>query len=313
MPTPDHRIPSITHRQLALFRAIMHHGQLGRAAAAMGSSQPTLSRDLARLEQVLGFDVFDRISGRLRPTARGLALLQEVERSFIGLDHIAQRAVALRHQITTSLRLACLPALAHALVPKALALFASAHPQAIVRVLPQDSPWLDRALAEQQVDIGLSETNYAPAGCTCETIYTGHEVAVLPLGHALLGKSRLDPQDFADQRFISLAPGDTYRAQIDSWFDTHHVKRQLVLETDSAVAICAMVSQGLGLSIVNPLTAQALMSTGLGIRPLSHPIAFEVSLVTPQNVATHPLQAAMVTALKTTAKSTNVSYAQPRS
>ena len=66
------------------------------AAEVTGSSQPTLSRELARLEYLLGFELFDRVRGRLRPTARALALMQEVERSFVGLEQIAARALALR-------------------------------------------------------------------------------------------------------------------------------------------------------------------------------------------------------------------------
>jgi len=95
----------------------MLHGNLSRAADAVNSSQPTLSRELARLEQLLGFALFDRVRGRLQPTARALALMQEVERSFIGLDHISQRARELRTLGGTRLRLACLPALAHGFVP----------------------------------------------------------------------------------------------------------------------------------------------------------------------------------------------------
>jgi len=71
--------PQLTHRQLTLFRAIMLHGNLSRAADVTHSSQPTLSRELARLEYLLGFALFDRVRGRLRPTARALALMQEVE------------------------------------------------------------------------------------------------------------------------------------------------------------------------------------------------------------------------------------------
>ena len=69
-----------THRQLAMFRTVMLHGNLSRAAEVLASSQPTLSRELARLEQVLGFALFDRIGGRLRPTVRALELLKERSR-----------------------------------------------------------------------------------------------------------------------------------------------------------------------------------------------------------------------------------------
>ena len=289
--------PALTHRQLTMFRAIMRQGNLSRAAEVCASSQPTLSRELARLEQLLGFDLFDRVRGRLRPTVRALALMQEVERSFVGLDQIAARAQELRLLSTGRLRLACLPALAHALVPQALVHFSTVLPQATVSIYPQESPWLEQAMSEQRFDVGLSETSEAPAGVTLQTILQVNEVAVLHRSHALCRKPVLAPQDFKGERFISLAAGDPYRQAIDQMFAQAQVTRITCLETASAVAVCAMVRQGLGLAIVNPLTAMAMSGPELLVRPLAVAIPFRVSLLLPEVAAPHPLRAALVTAV----------------
>src|SRR3954465_12094017 len=102
-----------------IFRAVMGTSHVTRAAEALGTSQPTVSRELARLEQTLGLRLFDRVRGRLRPTVRALTLLEEVERSYVGLERIAEAAVSLRHFAHGRLALACLPALSHALLPDA--------------------------------------------------------------------------------------------------------------------------------------------------------------------------------------------------
>jgi DNA-binding transcriptional LysR family regulator len=296
--------PMLTHRQLAMFRAVMLHGNLSRAADATHSSQPTLSRELARLEQLLAYPLFDRISGRLRPTARALALMQEVERSFIGLEHIANRAQELRTLASGRLQLACLPALAHGLLPQALAKFQQDQPEAQVSVVPLESPWLEQALSEQRFDIGLSEADSAPTGVTLLPLLQANEVAVLPASHSLCRKTRLAPADFADVRFISLAEGDTYRQAIDAMFAKAGVARQTVLETQSAVAVCAMVQQGLGVAIVNPLTAAAMAGPSLVVRPLTEAIAFQISMLLPSLATPHPLREAMVRALQDTAHQT---------
>ena len=298
---PQATAPTLTHRQLAMFRAIMLHGSLSRAAEVSASSQPTLSRELARLEYLLGFALFDRVRGRLRPTVRALALMQEVERSFVGLDQIAARAQELRTLATGRLHLACLPALAQALVPRALLAFQQALPEAAVSVVPLESPWLEQALSEQRFDLGLSETSEAPAGVALHPLLQANEVAVLPRGHALSRFAVLTPQAFEGQRFISLAVGDPYRLAIDQMFAAAGVTRRTSLETASAAAVCAMVRQGLGVAIVNPLTALELSGPDLLVRPLSAPITFQVSLLLPEVAAPHPLRDALVAALCATA------------
>jgi DNA-binding transcriptional LysR family regulator len=290
-------MPIPTHRQLTMFRSVMLHGNLSRAAEVLASSQPTLSRELARLEQVLGFALFDRVGGRLRPTVRALELLKEVDRSFVGLEQIAARAQALRNSPSGQLRMACLPALAHALVPQALAVFMRDWPQAQVSVHPLESPWLEQALAEQRFDLGLGESTVAPPGVHLRPLLSVHEVAVLPRDHRLAGHPVLQPGDFAGERFISLAAEDPYRHAIDQMFAQSGVQRNLCLETPSAVTVCAMVRQGLGVAIVNPLTARALAGADLVVKPLTVDIEFKVSLLLPSLAPPHPLQEPLVEAL----------------
>jgi DNA-binding transcriptional LysR family regulator len=287
----------LSHRQIEVFRALMGTVHVTRAAELLRTSQPTVSRELARLEQVLGYPLFDRVRGRLHPTARALALLDEVKASYLGLERIAATAESLKHFAQGRLQLASLPALAHALVPEALGLFAARQPQARVSLESIESPGLESALAEQRYDLGLVERHEAPAACELQTLLVADEVAVLPAGHPLAARARLAPRDFAGQAFVSLAPMDPYRQQIDALFAQADIERALRLDTPSAVSVCALVRQGLGLGIVNPLTALEMAGPGLVVRPLTVSIPFHVALVRPAWRAPHPLRADLEAAL----------------
>lgn len=291
----------LTHRQIEVFRALMLTGHATRAAERLHTSQPTISRELARLEQVLGLTLFDRIGGRLRPTARALALQEEVERSFVGLERIAATAASLRDFAEGRLALACLPALSQALLPDAVRRFVAAWPRAGVSIRAQESPLLERELSEQRHDLGLTERREAPPATRSTLLLEADEVAVLPTGHPLLAHTVLQPQDFADQPFVSFAPADPYRPIVDALFAEAGVNRQLALEADSAAACCALVRQGLGLAIVNPLTALEWSGAGLQLRPLTMRVPFSVALVEPTLRVEHPLRGAFVAALKESA------------
>ncbi len=287
----------LTHRQIEIFRAVMTTGQVTRAALVLHTSQPTVSRELARLEQVLQMRLFERLRGRLQPTARALALYEEVERSYLGLDRIAATAQSLRLFSHARLSVACLPALAHALLPAAVRLFMDDHPQAQVSITPQESPLLEQWLTEQRFDLGLSERLEAPPATDRRILLQADEVAVLPPGHALAERRVLKPRDFAGVSFVSLAPADPYRQLVDAVFEAHGVQRRMTVETGSAVSVCEMVRHGLGVAIVNPLTALAMRGPDLLIRPLTVAIAFQVALVVPQLRSPNPLREAFEDAL----------------
>lgn len=289
---------ALTHRHVEVFRALMLAGTVTRAAELLHTSQPTVSRELARLEHVLQMNLFDRVRGRLRPTVRALALRDEIERSYIGLERIAATAASLRHFAEGRLSVACLPALAHALLPEATRRFRAQHPQASVAITPLESPLLESWLTEQRCDLGLTELTEAPPGTTLLPLLQVDEVAVLPAAHPLLARRVLRPQDFAGQPFISLAPEDPYRQQLDALFAAQGVARVMALEAGSAVAVCALVREGLGLAIVNPLTALAFAGDALQMRPLSLHVPFHVGLVVPELRPPSPLREAFIAALR---------------
>ncbi|HSW07383.1 LysR family transcriptional regulator [Aquabacterium sp.] len=289
---------TLTHRHVEVFRALMLAGTVTRAAELLHTSQPTVSRELARLEQVLQMNLFDRVRGRLRPTVRALVLRDEIERSYIGLERIAATASSLRHFSEGRLTIACLPALAHALLPEATRRFVARHAQASVAITPLESPLLETWLTEQRCDLGLTEQTQAPPGTSLLPLLQLDEVAVLPAGHPLLARRVLKLQDFAGQPFISLAPEDAYRQQLDALFAQAGVARVQALEAGSAVAVCALVREGLGLAIVNPLTALAFAGDALQMRPLSVQVPFHVGLVSPELRPPSPLREGFTAALR---------------
>ncbi len=162
-------------------------------------------------------------------------------------------------------------------------------------------------MSEQRFDLALSETTEPPTGTTRAALLQANEVAVLPTGHALCRKKRLLPADFAGLSFVSLAVGDPYRQAIDMLFLQDGVQREMRLEAASAVAVCAMVAQGLGVAIVNPLTAAAMAGPALQVRPITAHIPFTVSALVPQVAAGHPLRAALLAALQASVQSLSLS------
>jgi DNA-binding transcriptional LysR family regulator len=280
---------NISHRHIEVFRAVMTAGGVTGAAGLLHTSQPTISRELARLEQLLGYALFERRRGRLKATARALALFDEVQRSFQGLERVVARAGELGRSEGERLSVLSLPALAHALLPAASAAFIDGHPGASLAITPQESPLLEEWMSAQRFDLGLTEGHQAAPGAAMESLLSLDEVCVLPAGHALLAKPVLLPGDFEDQAFVSLAADDPYRAQLDGIFAEAGVRRRLSVETHSAVAVCAMVEQGLGLAIVNPLTALACAGDRLQWRRFSVSVPFRVSVLRPEHRPGQPL------------------------
>jgi DNA-binding transcriptional LysR family regulator len=292
----------INHRHIEVFRAVMTAGTVTSASQMLFTSQPTISRELAELERLLGFPLFERVRGRLRPTVRAAALYAEVQRSYIGLDHILATAESLKSYEQGRLSVICMPSFSHSPLPAVCRRFLADNPGAGISITPQDSPLLEEWLTTQRHDLGLTERDTPPPATTLEPLLAANEVCALPEGHPLLAKTVLDIRDFAGQPFVSLAPADPYRKQLDELCARDGVPRIMVMEDHSAVSVCCMVQQGIGLAMVNPLTASAFVGKGVEIRPLAFSIPFHVNIVRPDHRPVSPLTERFVGLLKAEAQ-----------
>ena len=209
---------AVNLRHIEIFHAVMTAGSLTEAAHLLHTSQPTVSRELARFEKVIGLKLFERVRGRLHPTVQGLRLFEEVQRSWYGLDRIVSAAESLREFRQGELSIACLPVFSQSFLPQLLQPFLARYPDVSLNIVPQESPLLEEWLSAQRHDLGLTETLHTPAGTERTELLSLDEVCVLPPGHPLAVKKVLTPDDFHGENYISLSRTDSYRQLLDQLF-----------------------------------------------------------------------------------------------
>lgn len=301
----------LTLRHLEVFRAIMAAGSVTGAARLLFTSQPTVSRELARMEQVTGLNLFEREGGRLMATAQALLLVDEVERAFIGLERIDRFAQAIRNFEQGRLSVSCLPLFSQTLLPLACQRFYQQHKGVSVCITAQESPLLEESLVAQQHDLGLTEVEQVPRGAVGELLFSADMVCVLPQGHPLRAKAVLQLSDFHEVDFINLASLDTYRQQLDQQFRAAGVNRRTVIETTSAASVCAMVRQGLGVAIINPLSGLEAGQAGLVMRRLNISVPYRVMLIRPEHRPASAVVAPFCTALRAQAQAMMAALTPP--
>ncbi len=272
---------SLNPRQLEAFQAVMRHGAVTRAATALGISQPAVSRLVADLEIALGFQLFLRAGGRVTPTPEAESFMEELERSYVGLDRLVQAAAEIRDQRRGHVRLAALPAMALALVPRLLGRFAEAHPGVKVTFDVHTSARIVDLVAAGQFHLGLAHLPESRGEVETLAAYRLACVAALPAEHALTKRRRLTPKDLAGVPLVALAHHTVTARHISQAFLAADVRPAIAVECQPSYAACALVAQGVGVAIVDPLTAAVFDGKDLVTRPFAPEIPFDVRLLRP--------------------------------
>lgn len=270
-------------RQVEIFRVVMTSGTTARAAEILHVSQPAVSKMIQELERSLGFDLFQRIKGRLHPTQEGQLFFREVEQAFLGLAHLRGAAARIRDYGSGELRIACLSALSTNVLPRALQSFMTRNPNIAITFQARMSSNVRDLVASGQFDLGIVADEIDSTGVEVEEFARFRVAVAMPQGHALEALDVIHPTDLAGHPFIALAPEDTTRREAEAAFESAGVTIRPVMETPYSTTICSMVAAGIGVGLVNPLTAEPYVDHGLVLRPFEPALHFRTLLITPPN------------------------------
>jgi DNA-binding transcriptional LysR family regulator len=270
--------------EIETFRALMRAGSTRKAAALLHVTQPAISQSLKRLEAQAGMVLFQRTGGRLVPTPEARALWTEVERVFIGMEAIEHRMRSLRDFGTNQLELSCYPAFGLGFMPRALERLKaqrgdSPWPQVSLQVL--SSKDVRDRVAKGISDFGLMADELSLEGIDHSTFARFPGVVVMPQGHALARFKRIEPEQLAQAPFLALNPEDPSHRGLEAALAERGVALRVMVQTPYAASVCEMALRGLGVGLVNPITALDYAERGLVVRRLSVDVFFSCVLAMP--------------------------------
>ena len=274
-------MPRVNHRQLEAFRAVMIAGTVTAAAERLCISQPAVSRLLGDLEYATGLDLFKRERGRLLPTPEAQVLFEEVEKSFVSIDKIASVADELRGTHLGSLRIAAMPAMALTFIPEVISDFSRERPGVAMTLQVRSSQKVVEWVAGQQFDLGFTAIQVADPSVEQEVLVHSRLVCALPRGHALARRKTLKPEHLRGEIFVSLGNEQRVRFLVDEVFDRAGVGRERQVDTQLSYTACSFVAAGMGIALVDPITAIHYRSDAIEFRPFSPRVDFDYSVIYP--------------------------------
>jgi DNA-binding transcriptional LysR family regulator len=262
-------------RLLEAFRAVVDHRTVTNAATSLGVTQPAVSAQIARLEQELGFLLFERGNGRLKPTPEGLLFYAEASKALTGIDRLTQAALQIRTAQVGHLVVASHPSAAISLLPPIISAFLAERPGVLVRLVSRNSDVISRLLPSQSYDIGIAELP-VDENAVKVTRFRLRCVAVLPPGHPLQTHRRLSPALLAPHPVVALAPTLQTALRLKTTFAEAGVELSPVAEAEYFATLCGLVASGAGWSLVDPLSSQTFQHLGLSVRPFDPAIYYEI-------------------------------------
>ena len=198
------------------FLAVAQHGQVRRAAAALGLSQPAITKGLQRLEKELGFPLFVRGSRGMTLTPVAEHFRQRTQTLRAGLGEAMKEAADLHLGAMGVLRVGVSPLYAQRLfVPACLQLHRQ-RPAARIRVMIKLNDALLAALRLGDLDVSISALpGVIPEDLQATDLMSDDLWMVVREGHPLLARRRLRLQDLLQADWMLPGPAVAARRSVE--------------------------------------------------------------------------------------------------
>ncbi len=261
-----------TLRQLQYALAVADELSFHRAAARCHVSQPSLSAQLAELEESLGVRLFERDRRRVLVTAAGKPLLEQARRVVLGADDLVELALRGGDPFVGKLTLGVIPTVSPYLLPKVTPVLHQRFPKLTLSWMEEKTAVLVQALADGRLDgaVVALEAELGPV----EQVVIAKDQFVLatpvdhPLAHGAGGVSR---RELAGADVLLLDEGHCLREQALEYCSRTRA-HELEFRATSLPTLVQMVAGGAGVTLLPGLAVETEAARAqVALRPFEAP------------------------------------------
>ena len=142
-------------RVLRYFLSVVREGSITKAAEVLHITQPTLSRQLARMEEEIGVRLFDRGTRKIRLTNEGLLLRRRAEEILQLVDKTEKELVEQEEQVEGKISIGCGEVASVQMLPDLIRNFHQKYPLVTFDLFTATADLVKEQMDKGLLDLGL--------------------------------------------------------------------------------------------------------------------------------------------------------------
>jgi DNA-binding transcriptional LysR family regulator len=240
-----------------------------RGAQRLNIDQSALTRRIQRLEQQLGFKLFERTTREVSLTPAGRSFYETNVELLRGYERAVGAARLVAQGKTGELRLAYMSFAATTLMPLAVSQYRRLYPHVALNLRYMRTQGQKLALAHDEIDVGymigpFDHPDFQSLVVSVEPLYL-----VAPRDHELTRSSKIRPADLAGQDLIlgDMGEWEAYRWRLSDIFSAEGLSMNVCLEASNPMALLGLVAAGLGITIY-PRSLIGFAGHNIDLRPI---------------------------------------------
>jgi DNA-binding transcriptional LysR family regulator len=206
----------LSETHLIQLSAVVDAGSVSKGAAALGLSQPALSRSLAMLEARVGKPLLIRDRRPLQATALGMQLAAHGRRILVESRRATEAVQSLLRGTRGLVRVGGVPFFMDAMISRIIAAFQNDHPDVVFEQSYGNLSEVGNGLRADQLDLGIVPLGASgqPEGLAFTAILAARNVVCCRMGHPLQRSKRVTTVDLGRYPWVAPLPGSPLLADL---------------------------------------------------------------------------------------------------
>ncbi|WP_059411234.1 LysR family transcriptional regulator [Cupriavidus basilensis] len=285
-------------RQIEVFRAVMSTGSVSDASRLLHVSVPAVSRMLSYTESRLGFPLFERVKGRLHPTAEARRLYHEVQLVYRGVERIGDLVHELAERRHGLISIGSSPSVGQMLVPQAIAEFHIGNPEVRIHFHCMTHARLKEQLLGRQIDLGISTLPMEHPSLRTSPLAASRLVCICPPSHPLAARSSVSVADLLPYPLIAYPHDTPFGQRIDNLYAEIGETPRIEIEAGLPHTACALVHAGAGIALVDEFLLRGWPGARFRILPVEQAAPIVADLVYPHAESLSPVAEALIRVIR---------------
>jgi LysR family hydrogen peroxide-inducible transcriptional activator len=245
----------LTLRQLRYLDALAANSHFGRAAQALGVTQPALSVQVRELERTLGGRLVDRMPGGTRMTPFGSEIAARATRVLAAVREIEELGRARGEVLGSPLRLGVIPSIAPYLLPSLLGRIGERYPGATITVRESVTRSLVEEIARGELDAMVASLPLGDARFAEAPAFKDAFLLAVPTGSPHAARSPAVAGEIEADDLLLLEDGHCLRDQALTVCRAIDPARLRSFGATSLTTIFHLVAAGQGITFVPEMAA----------------------------------------------------------
>jgi len=248
--TAEKLIRHVTLRQLQIFEAVVRLGGYTRAAEMLHLTQPTVSMQVKKLSETIGYPLLEKVGSHLHTTAVGDEVYASAQHILGSMVSLGESAAALEGVVKGPLRIAVITT-AKYFMPHLLGAFITEHPEVQPMLKVTNRSRVLERLKSNEDDLLIMGQVPVELDVEAHPFVDNELVVVASPRHPLTKCSSISLQQLSEERFLVREAGSGTRLAIDRLFAEQGLEVKPYMELGSSEAIKQAVMAGLGISVLS--------------------------------------------------------------